>query len=173
MALAPAAAGLAAAAAAAAAPALAADSPAEPAAAAASFSLQDLEFPPPAKAALLVATGAVAGLASGLLGVGGGLIVTPLLAVAMPYAQATVLGTSLLSMIPPASAALVQHHRCEALARSCPWLCLHGWLAAAGSVGLLAYLFVCLMPCCRLSAGWEMLTGAWQRGWQPAQQWAA
>lgn len=73
--------------------------------------LDSLEFPPPAKAALLVATGAVAGVASGLLGVGGGLIVTPLLAMTMPYSQATVLGTSLLSMIPPATAALVQHRR--------------------------------------------------------------
>lgn len=73
--------------------------------------LQELSFPGPAKAAALVATGAVAGVASGLLGVGGGLIVTPLLALTMPYPQSTVLGTSLLSMIPPASAALAQHHR--------------------------------------------------------------
>lgn len=46
--------------------------------------------------------------------VGGGLIVTPLLALTMPFSQTTVLGTSLLSMIPPASAALAQHHRCVA-----------------------------------------------------------
>ena len=55
----------------------------------------------------------MAGLASGLLGVGGGVIVTPLLALLTPFSQATVLGTSLLSMIPPASAALVQHSRCD------------------------------------------------------------
>lgn len=73
--------------------------------------LDALTFPGPAKAAALVATGAVAGVASGLLGVGGGLIVTPLLALTMPFSQTTVLGTSLLSMIPPASAALAQHHR--------------------------------------------------------------
>lgn len=59
----------------------------------------------------LVATGAVAGLASGLLGIGGGTIVTPLLALTMPYGHATVLGTSLLSMAPPSMAALVQHTR--------------------------------------------------------------
>ncbi|KAL4437313.1 hypothetical protein ABPG75_004452 [Micractinium tetrahymenae] len=73
--------------------------------------LEGLTFPGPATAAALLATGAVAGVASGLLGVGGGLIVTPLLALTMPYPQSTVLGTSLLSMIPPASAALAQHHR--------------------------------------------------------------
>ncbi|KAL4855886.1 putative membrane transporter protein [Chlorella vulgaris] len=73
--------------------------------------LADLKFPAPATAAMLTATGAAAGLASGLLGVGGGVIVTPLLALLTPFAQVTVLGTSLLAMIPPASAALLQHHR--------------------------------------------------------------
>ena len=61
--------------------------------------------------AALGATGGVAGLASGLLGIGGGTIVTPLLALLMPYGQATVLGTSLLSMVPPSAAALAQHTR--------------------------------------------------------------
>ncbi|KAI3424813.1 hypothetical protein D9Q98_008199 [Chlorella vulgaris] len=73
--------------------------------------LANLKFPAPATAAMLTATGAAAGLASGLLGVGGGVIVTPLLALLTPFAQVTVLGTSLLAMIPPASAALLQHHR--------------------------------------------------------------
>ncbi len=36
---------------------------------------------------------------------------TPLLALLMPYGQATVLGTSLLSMVAPSLAALVQHSR--------------------------------------------------------------
>ncbi len=36
---------------------------------------------------------------------------TPLLALTMPYGQAMVLGTSLLSMIPPSVAALIQHNR--------------------------------------------------------------
>jgi uncharacterized membrane protein YfcA len=61
---------------------------------------------------LLAATGSVAGLASGLLGIGGGTIVTPLLALVLPPGnQATVLGTSLLSMVLPSSAALAQHAR--------------------------------------------------------------
>ena len=70
-----------------------------------------LRFPPPLQSAVLVATGASAGIASGLLGVGGGLVVTPLLALTTTFDHGTVLGTSLLAMIPPASAALLQHHR--------------------------------------------------------------
>lgn len=42
---------------------------------------------------------------------GGGTIVTPLIALLMPYSHATVLGTSLLSMVPPSLAALAQHTR--------------------------------------------------------------
>ena len=61
--------------------------------------------------AILSATGAVAGLASGILGIGGGTVVTPLLALALPLTQSQVLGTSLLAMIPPSAAALFQHHR--------------------------------------------------------------
>lgn len=66
---------------------------------------------PPTTAAAMCATGAVAGFASGLLGIGGGTVVTPLLALLMPYGQATVLGTSLLAMIPPSLAGLLQHWR--------------------------------------------------------------
>ena len=60
---------------------------------------------------ILASTGAVAGLASGLLGIGGGTIVTPIIALCLPYSQAMVLGTSLLSMVPPSTAALAQHAR--------------------------------------------------------------
>jgi len=59
----------------------------------------------------LAATGVIAGLASGLLGIGGGTIVTPLLSLLMPYGHATVLGTSLAAMVPPSIAALAQHTR--------------------------------------------------------------
>ena len=54
----------------------------------------------------LMAIGATAGLASGLLGIGGGTLVTPLLALASPLPQAAVLGTSLLAMLPPSVVAL-------------------------------------------------------------------
>lgn len=64
----------------------------------------------PADAAV-AGMGVVAGLASGLLGIGGGTIVTPLLAVATGMPQLSVLGTSLCGMIPPSVVGLLQHHR--------------------------------------------------------------
>ena len=62
-------------------------------------------------APVLICVGAVAGLASGLLGIGGGTVVTPLLATLTPLPQAAVLGTSLLAMLPPSAVALWQHNR--------------------------------------------------------------
>lgn len=59
--------------------------------------------------AFLAATGAVAGFASGLLGIGGGTIVTPALAVATGMPQVMVLGTSLAAMIVPSLVGLTQH----------------------------------------------------------------
>jgi uncharacterized membrane protein YfcA len=64
----------------------------------------------PADAAV-AGMGIVAGLASGLLGIGGGTIVTPLLAVATGMSQLAVLGTSLCGMVPPSLVGLLQHHR--------------------------------------------------------------
>ena len=58
----------------------------------------------------LVAIGVTAGTASGLLGIGGGTLVTPLLAMATPLSQAAVIGTSLLAMIPPSVVALGTHY---------------------------------------------------------------
>eukprot|EP00976_Prorocentrum_cordatum_P105202 1194184-Prorocentrum_minimum.AAC.3 len=49
----------------------------------------------PVRLGLLALTGAVAGLASGLLGVGGGAIVTPAMALFMPLSHAAIVGTSL------------------------------------------------------------------------------
>ncbi|DBA83447.1 TPA: hypothetical protein ACH3X2_006383 [Trebouxia sp. C0005] len=60
---------------------------------------------------LLGVTGATAGVASGLLGIGGGTVVTPLLAVLTPLSQAGVLGSSLLAMVPPSCVGLAQHAR--------------------------------------------------------------
>jgi uncharacterized membrane protein YfcA len=53
--------------------------------------------------------GACAGFASGLLGIGGGTLMTPLLALTTPLPQATVLGTSLVAMLVPSAAAAAQH----------------------------------------------------------------
>jgi uncharacterized membrane protein YfcA len=69
------------------------------------------KFDATSEAPKLAAIGVVAGLASGLLGIGGGTVVTPLLALVSPLPQASVLGTSLLAMLPPSAMALAQHHR--------------------------------------------------------------
>lgn len=66
---------------------------------------------PPQQLALMASTGALAGFASGLLGVGGGVIVTPALSLATALPQAAVLGTALVAMVPPSLAALGQHAR--------------------------------------------------------------
>lgn len=60
---------------------------------------------------LLGLTGATAGVASGLLGIGGGTVVTPLLAMMTPLSQAGVLGSSLLAMVAPSCVGLGQHAR--------------------------------------------------------------
>lgn len=113
------------------------------------------EMPSAPVAGGLLATGAAAGFASGLLGIGGGTVgevgaaavrlettalqlarlaanplallkiawpsadrchchlaaATPMVALLMPFSQATVLGTTLLAMIPPTAVGLLQHYR--------------------------------------------------------------
>ena len=66
---------------------------------------------PTERLAFMASTGALAGFASGLLGVGGGVIVTPSLSLATALPQAAVLGTALVAMVPPSLAALGQHAR--------------------------------------------------------------
>lgn len=60
---------------------------------------------------VLAATGAVAGFASGLLGIGGGTIVTPLLAICTDLTQTEILGTSLAAMVLPSALGLAQHFK--------------------------------------------------------------
>merc|ERR1712113_747912 len=59
--------------------------------------------------ALMAVAGAVAGVASGALGVGGGVIITPFLAFLTDLPQQSVLGTSLFATIPPSCVALMSH----------------------------------------------------------------
>jgi len=54
----------------------------------------------PGQIALFAFTGATAGVLSGLLGVGGGILMNPVMSLASPLSQAEVVGTTLLSMIP-------------------------------------------------------------------------
>ncbi|KXZ47658.1 hypothetical protein GPECTOR_33g540 [Gonium pectorale] len=101
-------------AAAAAAPAVAAaaESPAEADAGSSSAAARSALWRPLRESdAVLVATGTLAGFASGLLGIGGGTVVTPLLTVATGLPQLSVLGTSLAAMVFPSLVGLAQHAR--------------------------------------------------------------
>ena len=57
----------------------------------------------------LAALGSVAGVASGMFGIGGGLILTPALCLMTDMPHATVLGTTLTSMVPPSLVSAATH----------------------------------------------------------------
>jgi len=59
----------------------------------------------------LAAIGSVAGVASGMFGIGGGVVITPALCITTDMAHAAVLGTTLASMVPPGIVSAVTHHR--------------------------------------------------------------
>ena len=61
--------------------------------------------------AVLTVTGLAAGFASGTFGVGGGTVVTPLLALTSDLPQVSVVGTSLAAMFVPSVVALASHAR--------------------------------------------------------------
>lgn len=61
--------------------------------------------------ALWGAIGGVAGFSSGLLGVGGGALITPMLALLTDLPQYTVLGTSLCAMLLPSTVSFMAHCR--------------------------------------------------------------
>lgn len=86
----------------------------------------------------LVFTGAVAGLASGLLGVGGGTITVPIMVLLVGLEQHTAQGTSLLAMVPSALVGSYTHYRHGNLAQAhVPGLVV-GILVGALGGGLLA-----------------------------------
>jgi len=60
--------------------------------------------------ASLLATGTAAGFASGLLGIGGGMIVTPVLALTSGMDQTSCVGTSMVAMVFPSVVSLYTHH---------------------------------------------------------------
>jgi len=66
---------------------------------------------------LYVGAGATAGVMAGMLGIGGGTLMTPLLAILSPMSHQTVLGTCLLSMLPAAFTGCITHYRTGTLTR--------------------------------------------------------
>jgi uncharacterized membrane protein YfcA len=61
---------------------------------------------------LLIVVGVVSGIASGLFGIGGGVIVVPALTVLLGYTHERAIGTSLAVLLPPVGlAAVMQYYR--------------------------------------------------------------
>jgi uncharacterized protein len=84
-------------------------------------------------AALAVLGGLVIGVLSGLMGVGGGIFLVPLLVLGFGFAQHLAQGTSLAAIIPTSIAGAVTHDRLGNVDRRAAL-----WLAAGGVVGALA-----------------------------------
>lgn len=61
--------------------------------------------------AAVVAVGLLAGLVGGLFGVGGGVVIVPLLMMAVGFDTKLAVGTSLAAIIPTAIIATVKHHQ--------------------------------------------------------------
>ena len=85
--------------------------------------------------ALMAAGGFVVGVVSGLTGVGGGILVVPLLALGFGIGQRVAQGTSLLAILPTAAIGALTHHRSGNVdLRAAAWMAGPGVPAAlAGS----------------------------------------
>lgn len=59
----------------------------------------------------LAAIGTAAGVASGMFGIGGGVVITPALCLLTDMGHAAVLGTTLAAMVPPGIVSALTHHR--------------------------------------------------------------
>jgi hypothetical protein len=65
----------------------------------------------PTDYALIAAGGLVVGVVSGLTGVGGGILIVPLLAIGFGVGQRVAQGTSLIAILPTAAIGALTHHR--------------------------------------------------------------
>ena len=99
--------------------------------------------------ALMTAGGLVIGLASGLTGVGGGILVVPLLALGFGIGQRVAQGTSLIAILPTAAIGALTHQRSGNVdLRAVSWMAVAGvpaalvgsalalWLPARALVGI-------------------------------------
>jgi uncharacterized membrane protein YfcA len=86
--------------------------------------------------ALMTAGGLAIGVISGLTGVGGGVMVVPLLALGFGIGQRVAQGTSLIAMLPTAAIGALTHHRSGNVdVRAASWMAVAGVPAAVvGSV---------------------------------------
>ncbi len=85
---------------------------------------------------LLIGIGLIAGIASGLFGIGGGVLIVPGLIYLAGYAPTTAVGTSLASLLPPVTLGAVLeyyghgHVRLKSVLFIVPALLLGAWLGA-------------------------------------------
>jgi len=86
-----------------------------------------------------LAVGAVAGLLSGLLGIGGGAVMVPAMTLLMGLTQHMAQGTSLLVIIPTAISGSITHFRMGNIR-----LATAAWLSAGGVVGAVAGAYLAL-----------------------------
>jgi uncharacterized membrane protein YfcA len=85
----------------------------------------------PADYALMTAGGLAIGVISGLTGVGGGVLVVPLLALGFGIGQRVAQGTSLIAMLPTAAIGALTHHRNGNVdVRAASWMSVAGVPAA-------------------------------------------
>jgi uncharacterized protein len=91
---------------------------------------------PTAPALTLIGIGVIVGMLSGLLGVGGGLVMVPVLVLLLTYPQRLAQGTSLAVIIPVSiSGALMHMRRGNIVWPLVPWLCAGAVLGAWVVVG--------------------------------------
>lgn len=81
---------------------------------------------------LAIAGGFGVGLVSGAIGIGGGILLVPLMVVGFGFAQQLAQGTSLAAIIPPALVGAITHDRAGNLDRRAAI-----WVGGAGCVGAL------------------------------------
>lgn len=93
-------------------------------------------------AAAVAASGALAGMTAGLLGIGGGVVLTPVLALATDLSQQAVLGTSLAAMVVPSLTGVLVHHR----AGTVVWAAALPLAAGAGAGAVLGSQMAMLLP---------------------------
>ena len=82
---------------------------------------------------LLVLTGVLIGLLSGLIGVGGGIFLVPLLVIGFGFSQHVAQGTSLAALIPGSAVGALTHHlQGNVVVKAATWSAIAG----VGGVGV-------------------------------------
>jgi len=93
------------------------------------------------KTAVLLITGAATGFLSGMMGVGGGTIMVPVMVILIGFSQHTAQGTSLLVMVPAGAIGAFTHWKMGNVEKSILWALISGIILGTYVGGNFAYLF--------------------------------